>query len=185
MQEAYVHTGIDELEILPLDGDLFLPIDMNWRKKYYVRVLKKRAAAYLLDIILTVIPALILSFALYFITLVVSFLINDKFFDHTSTAAFALMLLGSMLFYFLLLISIMESRWRATFGKKIMKIEITDEYGEPVSFWRSLLRNFLKLVVFGSYLFVIPLIIQCFTFSKRKKLFHDGFSGTIIGERLK
>ena len=35
-----------------------------------------------------------------------------------------------------------------------------------------------------SYFFVLPLIFQYARFGKTKKLFHDEFSSTVIGERL-
>jgi len=77
-----------------------------------------------------------------------------------------------------------SSKWRGTFGKRILKLQITDREGHPISFSRALVRNILRTLVGYSYLLLIPFIIQIFSFKKAKKLFHDQLSSTVIGERL-
>ncbi len=78
-----------------------------------------------------------------------------------------------------------SSKWRGTFGKQIMKLQITDREGHPINFFRALWRNIVRLIVGYSYIFIIPLIIQYFTFKSSRQLFHDQLSKTIIGEKLK
>jgi len=75
-----------------------------------------------------------------------------------------------------------SSKWRGTLGKRILKLQITDKAGEPVSFFRAMIRNILRMVV--GYLFIILLPFQYFRFKKTKKLFHDELSRTVIGEKV-
>ena len=76
------------------------------------------------------------------------------------------------------------SRWCATPGKRILKLQITNREGGRISYPRAFLRNILRTLTFYSYLLVIPLIIQYFRFQKTKKLFHDELSTTVIADRL-
>ena len=79
----------------------------------------------------------------------------------------------------------MESRWLGTPGKLLLKIQITGPDGEPISYWRAFWRNILRTVTFYSYLLIIPLIYQRARFRTKKKLFHDEWSKTVIGQRLR
>ena len=65
-----------------------------------------------------------------------------------------------------------------------MKLQITTKEGERISYRRAFARNVLRTLTLYSYFLVIPLIYQYTRFGKTKKLFHDEFSSTVIGERL-
>jgi uncharacterized RDD family membrane protein YckC len=144
------------------------PIESNWRKKYYRRVLGKRGVALFLDyLILLFLPIVVLA------VLPVS----------ESTANTALGVFALVVFY-LVAPAFEGSRWRATPGKRIMKLQITTKEGERISYRRAFARNVLRTLTLYSYFLVIPLIYQYTRFGKTKKLFHDEFSSTVIGERL-
>jgi uncharacterized RDD family membrane protein YckC len=176
MQKHHTDKEINDPNPSSLDAEVFVPINLDWRKKYYRRVLKKRVIAFLLDIFLTLIPLLLLLQAI--ILTIISWIFVDRIIDDD-----LLFLTISLLFP--LVISLMESsKWKGTFGKIIMKIEITDHYGNPISIWRSLWRNIMKALTYYIYCTIIGLIIQIIRYKKTKKLFHDNFSNTIIGERL-
>jgi uncharacterized RDD family membrane protein YckC len=154
-----------------IDDDDFIPIHPDWRKKYYKKAFGKRVIAYILDIfttsILAYIPILI-------------FIPNP---ENGETYDLWVYIFQYSLYF--VIYAIMESsKWKGTFGKRIMQIEVSDDYGNAISFWRSIARNFLKLITSYSYIFIIPFIIQIFTYRKSGKLFHDYFSKTIIGERM-
>lgn len=143
------------------------PIDLDWRKKYYRGVLWRRMLAFILD-----------YFTTFIIASVPAVIISPK--DDTSTLCTVLQFV-----FFILLCAFMESsKWQGSFGKRIMKIQITNCEGYSISFPRALLRNLLRIVVGYSYCLIIPLIIQIFRFRSTKKLFHDEISHTIIGQRL-
>ena len=188
MQKNSIDKELNDPGSSFLDKGDFVPIDPNWRKKYYRRILKKRVYAFLLDIFFNSAIFLVVGFLfiVFFSTVLVAthpkwqnaeidtFLNNYG--DYVTLLTFSVICLP---------LAIMESsKWKGTLGKRKMKIQITDNYGQAISFWRSLLRNILKALVLYSYFFIIPAIIQYITFKKTRKLFHDEFSNTIIGERL-
>lgn len=179
MAQALTDKEFEDSKILSEDEDIFIPIDVDWRKTYYKGYFKKRAYAFLLDLITTVPLAIIISIVvltLYFAILPAENLDEKEL--------FYLDLIIMIIFMFLPF-GIMESTKRkGTFGKRIMKIEITDNFGNRISIWRSLWRNILKFLTIYSYMLVFPIFIQYFTYRKSKKLFHDIFSSTIIGEKL-
>jgi uncharacterized RDD family membrane protein YckC len=144
------------------------PIESNWRKKYYRRVVRKRGVALFLDyLILFFLPAIVLS------VLPIG----------PSAAGAALLIIGFVVFY-LVAPAFEGSRWRATPGKRIMKLQITTKEGERISYRRAFARNVLRTLTLYSYFLVIPLIYQYVRFGKTKMLFHDEFSSTVTGERL-
>jgi uncharacterized RDD family membrane protein YckC len=147
-------------------------VDVDWRKEYYKRVVWKRGLALLLDyVILIAVPIFIFAF-------VGTLLHQDVTISDTTNFLF----LAAM--FFLVAPAMEASRWRATIGKRIMKLQITDKHGERISYGRAFVRNILRSVTAFSYFFVIPLVLQYFRFRKTKKLFHDEVSTTVIGERL-
>ena len=77
-----------------------------------------------------------------------------------------------------------SSKWKGFLGKRIMKIEVSDNYGNPISFWRSIWRNFLKGLTFYICITIIGYYIQKHYYLKTGKLIHDNWSKTVIGERL-
>ena len=155
-----------------LDDHVFVPIALNWRKRYYRTSLIRRALALLIDCIVAFVPTLIVLGIIFFI-------IGFDYDKDSST------LVVNICFYFSVILysAILESsRYHGTFGKVWMKIQITDKDGFPISFSKALWRNVLRITVCYSYFFILPFIVQIFRFWKTKKLFHDEFSSTLIGD---
>ena len=140
----------------------FVPIPINWRKKYYRVSFWKRLGAYLLD-------------SLFFNIIALPIIVI--------TENPLLFTLSGILFILYLAIS-ESSSWKGSLGKLILKIQISDLDGNSISFCRSIFRNFLKTLIFYSYFLIIPLIFQIWSYNKTKKLFHDHLSRTLIGVRL-
>jgi uncharacterized RDD family membrane protein YckC len=139
-------------------------IAVDWRKKYYWRIIGKRGVALALDYSILMVPMAVL------------FAVLGERDGETPVN----LLLG--MFY--LLAPLLEaSRWRATPGKRILRLEVTDREGRRISFWRAFVRNILRTLTLYSYFFVLPAIYQYFRFKKTKKLFHDEVSTTLIGNR--
>ena len=106
--------------------------------------------------------------------------------------------LMEIVFYYILIAvaqiiicSFMESSmWRGTPGKRIMKLQITDNAGNPLSFGKAFVRNIIKQIIsaftsFGNgILLILYIIAQVIAYSYSKKFFHDQLSNTVIGERL-
>lgn len=159
-----------------------IAMDVEWRQKYYKNVLWKRALAYFLDNIITAIPAVLLAFVLWAIVSVSLYPDNPG--DVSDTEA-TFMIIFSLFFYFIICAFFESSKYRGTFGKQILKLEITDRSGHRVSFFKAFWRNIFRLLTAYSYILIIPLIIQFFTFKKTRKLFHDQISFTVVGEKIK
>ncbi len=155
------------------------PIEVDWRRQYYRKVLAKRAVAILLDfaILFFVIP-----FTLGFVYFVIADLAGIGE-ENDLTVMDGIFYLCIAVFY-LVAPALEASKWRATPGKRILKLEITTEQGEQISYGRAFVRNVLRTLTAYSYVFVVPLIVQYFRFRKTKQLFHDEVSSTTIGERL-
>ncbi len=160
------------------------PIQVNWRAGYYKDTIWKRGAAFMLDNFLTLMPCMFLAFIVASVSLSLAdtSLQEDNGVATEGEAIFAILFtLGA---YFILCAKMESSKWRGTFGKRIMKLQITDREGRPVTFSRALTRNIVRAITGYSYLLIVPLVIQYFTFKKSRKLFHDQLSHTVIGERL-
>ena len=159
-----------------------IPIEVDWRKKYYKKVLWKRLGAFVLDHLI-MIPVFIFTILL---SMFFAFLVKDpNVEDLTDTEIFFIFLIGFCT-YFIINAKMESSKWRGTLGKRILKLQITDRAGEPITFFRALGRNILRTIVGYFYVVTvfIALIFQYFRFKKTKKLFHDQLSSTVIGERL-
>ena len=158
-------------------------MDVDWRKSYYKDVLWKRAVAFVLDVIITFIPAYLFAMTLFF---TLDAIINSSAIDEElSDNKILFGILFTLMFYFIICAFFESSKHRGTFGKRIMKLEITDRNGHRVSFFKAFFRNILRVLTAISYIFIIPLIIQIFTFIKTKKFFHDQLSYTVVGEKMK
>ncbi|MDC7999722.1 RDD family protein [Aequorivita todarodis] len=155
-------------------------MDVDWRKSYFKDVLWKRAVAFILDNIITAIPSILIAVVLWSL---VSVLITDA--EDVSDTEFTFITLFSFFFYFIICAIFESSKYRGTFGKQIMKLEITDRNGHRVSFLKAFVRNIFRMLTAISYLLVIPFILQIFTFLKTKKFFHDQISYTVVGEKMK
>ncbi len=156
------------------------PIEVDWRKQYYKNVLWKRFFAFILDN-LVMIPVF---FGILIIIVAIAFIMKGTtetdLTDNESVIAFTV----SFFAYFFICAKMESSQWRGTFGKRMLKLQITDKSGHPISFSRALGRNVLRVITAYSYMLLIPFIIQIYNFRKTKKLFHDQLSSTVIGERL-
>jgi len=156
-----------------------VPLEVDWRKGYYKNVIWKRGAAYLLDQFLVLLPA----FFLYLVVHSIFALIITGSEEVSDAEANSIIIFGFS--FYLLVCAFMESsKWRGTPGKMLLKLQITDREGNSISFFRALWRNIARLIVGYLYLFILPLIVQIFTFQKSKKLFHDWATSTVIGEKL-
>ena len=136
------------------------PVAVDWRKDYYRTGFLKRGLAYTVDTLIFFVLALALVTVL------------------GEGLGFTIYL-GA---FFLGLPAFEASRWRATPGKRIFRLQVSDQHGNRISYWRAVWRNLLRLLVYYSYIFIVPAIIQYFRFRKTRKLFHDEISGTEIGE---
>ncbi|MEP6597797.1 MAG: RDD family protein [Ginsengibacter sp.] len=162
-----------------------IPLDINWRKKYYKDVVWKRGVAFILDNLLTMIPVFFIAFV---IASVIAFGGEPQ--QQPDIAAepewgkVSFLLIFTLSCYFIVCAAMESSGWRGTFGKRIMKLQITDREGRPISFFRALWRNIMRFVTGYSYLLIVPAVIQYFTFKSTRQLFHDQLSYTVIGEKL-
>jgi uncharacterized RDD family membrane protein YckC len=155
-------------------------IEVDWRKHYYRKVTWKRMLAFILDH-LVMIPV---SLIILLFTMIIFFLFKDESVPDLSDNEYIFVFVFTFCSYFIINAKMESSKWRGTLGKRLLKLQITDRKGDPITFIRALGRNLLRTIVGYSYVFIIPFIIQWFVFRKTKKLFHDQLSSTVIGERL-
>ncbi len=158
-------------------------MDVDWRKSYYKNVLLKRAVAFVLDIIITFLPAYLFSLILFFILDLI--ITNPDINAEMSDDKFLLSIIFVFISYFIICAVFESSKYKGTFGKIITKLEITDRDGQRVSFIKAFFRNIFRMITAISYIVIIPFIIQIFTFVKTKKFFHDQLSYTVVGEKMK
>jgi len=64
-----------------------------------------------------------------------------------------------------------SSRWRATLGKKILGLEVTDLEGRRISFARATVRYFGKIIFVG---FIMV------AFTEKKQALHDIIAGCLV-----
>ena len=166
-------------EVQPKKQKAVAPIEVNWRKQHYKRVNWKRGWAFLIDQIITGPPAFFVGFVLAALIFPIE---NEEAMTDFELLRDLLVTFG----FYLIVCAVMESsKWRGTFGKMIMRIQITEKDGTRISFIRAFWRNLAKLLVGYSFILIIPFFLQWKSFLKTKKLFHDQLSNTVIGERLK
>lgn len=158
-------------------------MNVDWRKSYYKNVLWKRGVAFILDIIITAAPLLFIAMILWGTVSVILYPHSDP--EYVSDMETFFLMLFTYFFYFIICAIFESSKYRGTFGKQIMKLEITDRDGNRVTFFKAFFRNIFRMVTAISYIAIIPLIIQVFTFVKTKKFFHDQLSYTVVGEKMK
>ena len=148
---------------------------------YYCASLWKRLVAFLLDYIFVQIISLPLSLVvgtmLSFIRVFFySELELSEVPEETIERAAVILIIIVAYFYFV----IMEaSAWRATFGKKIMKIVVTDDEGNRVSVWKSLFRTLGKFISFAT--FSIGFLFAFFT--QKKQTLYDLIAGTFVVDK--
>jgi len=175
----------------PVQQTIITPeLEIDWRKNYLWKVFWKRVAASFLD-------ALIIGLPLYiiFYVAVLARTANEMYYYGSISDETAI----ELIFYYLVLVGVQiityafmeSSNWRGTPGKLIMKLQITDNEGNPISFAKSVVRNVIKLLIsaFASIgngiLIIIYMVAQIISYARTKKFFHDQLSNTVIGERLK
>ena len=197
-----------------------IKLDINWRKTYYKRTYLKRGFAFILDQILILGPIILLFIFLLDNSTPEDKSTLDEYYDFMEGTfgdpLSGLIIFATFIFPYLIICAIFESSgMRATPGKRILKLEITDKKGDRIKFFKSLWRNILKYAVIScliagtvifyidfektgidrelahlaaepfTLLFILPLVIQIVTFFIYKKLLHDQISFTVIGERVK
>ncbi|MCI5227953.1 MAG: RDD family protein [Candidatus Electrothrix sp. AX2] len=69
-----------------------------------------------------------------------------------------------------------SSVWQATLGKKALGIQVTDNDGDQISFWRATGRHWSKII--SGIILCIGFIMVAFT--KRKQGLHDMIAGTLV-----
>lgn len=99
--------------------------------------------------------------------------------DEKDTASPGLRLIGQVLGFVLrtLYYACFESsEWQATPGKRLLKLKVMDEAGDPISFglavWRYLLKYLSALILGIGYLMIL--------FTEKKQGLHDKIAGTVI-----
>ena len=83
---------------------------------------------------------------------------------------------GSLLVWIIYCIVMESSRFRATFGKRLVGAVVLSERGEPLTFRQAFIRNSSKI------LSIIPLFIGCLwaAFSKKHRAWHDKIAKTYV-----
>lgn len=169
-------------------------LEIDWRKNYLWKVFWKRVAASLLDGLIIGIPLYVVFYALVLNSLQAQRNDSYYYYDNYMSEETAL----KLILYYLLLMGVQiliyafmeSSSWRGTPGKRIMKLQISDNAGNPISFQKALLRNIIKLLIgafsnIGSGILVILYAVaQIISYARTKKFFHDQLSNTVIGERM-
>ena len=69
-----------------------------------------------------------------------------------------------------------SSALQATFGKKLLGIQVVDLYGYQIGFWRATVRHFAKLI--SSLFFFFGFMVIDFT--KHKQGMHDMMARTLV-----
>ncbi|MBT6154816.1 MAG: hypothetical protein HOL01_02160 [Planctomycetaceae bacterium] len=85
----------------------------------------------------------------------------------------------SSLLIFLYLAGMESSAYQGTIGKIIMRIAVTDTYGQPVSFLRAAARTLSRYLSGFCLLFGYFMAL----FTKRKQTLHDLVAGTLVVRR--
>ncbi len=145
-------------------------------------------AASLLDSIIIGIPMTVIMFIVFFLMFASSGayeVFNDPTMMDTSITAEQVMPIIIMCIIVAILSIIIPviyyagmhaSKWQATIGKKLLKLKVTDLYGNRISFWRALGRYLA--MAFLSGIFYIGYIITAFT--EKKQSLHDLIAGTVV-----
>jgi len=167
-------------------------LEIDWRKNYLWKVFWKRVAASLLDGLIIGIPL----YLIFYMLVLNSALAQTDYNYDTGYGSPEGQILEIMFYYLLiagaqiLICAFMESsKWRGTPGKLIMKLQITDNAGNPISFGKAFIRNIIKWLITAftgvgnGILPILYIIAQIVAYSYSKKFFHDQLSNTVIGER--
>ena len=168
-------------------------LEIDWRKNYLWKVFWKRVAASLLDSVIIGVPLYLILSMMFFNTAIAQtgYDYNSGYEYQQELFVNALLALLAVAALQILICSFMEcSKWRGTPGKLIMKLQITDNAGNPISFGKAFVRNIIKWLISAFFnvgdgaLLILYAIAQVIAYSYSKKFFHDQLSNTVIGERL-
>lgn len=69
-----------------------------------------------------------------------------------------------------------SSSWQASIGKKLFNLQVTDMYGQRISFWRAVGRNLGKYI---SGLILCIGYLMCF-WTEKKQCLHDMMAGCLV-----
>jgi uncharacterized RDD family membrane protein YckC len=83
---------------------------------------------------------------------------------------------GGLVVWFFYAPFLESSALRATIGKKLMGIQVSDVNGHRLTFATALLREVMKMV--SSFLFFLPHLLAIFT--ERKQAMHDLVAGSVV-----
>jgi len=207
--QAENKTDYNKNEFVLQDTHEHTTIKLRGRNSYFMRTLVKRATAYVLDILFTFVPVYVIVFGLHY--LFTNELPNcnevNTLFDREFWCHFNFYVVPTM--GLVLICALFEaSKKQATIGKMIMKMQTTDQKGNSLSFGKSLRRNFLRFLIGGLWVLLIPelmrwgigdtdqptlllilglsspLLVQIAYFFKTKKIIHDRLTKTVVGEKL-
>ena len=103
-------------------------LDVDYRKSYYGRTLFKRGVAFILDQFLTLVPI----YFLWIVYEVITMPVDDVVYEPTATS-----MIVFVLTYVAVCAAFESSKWKATFGKRIMKLEITERNGDRIGFFKA------------------------------------------------
>src|SRR6266487_2414944 len=168
----------------PVQHAITMPkLEIDWRQNYLWKVFWKRVGASVLDGVIIGIPLYIVL-----VVMIIGSLSGgvDEYGNISDESA------GAVLFSFFIIVvaqiliyAFMESsKWRGTPGKLIMKLQITDNAGHPISFGKSVVRNIIKLLISAfagvgnGILLIIYIVAQIISYARTKKFFHDQLSNT-------
>jgi len=172
MQDSYLKTENSDGNPLFKQENNF-PINLNWRRKYYWKVLLLRLTAFILDFFIIFMWLYALIFSIFF---------ND----YDSETTFLPRTIGFLLTLFIaygIVCGLFEaSKWQGTPGKRIMKLQVSGIDGNRLSFIRAFLRNFYKGITIVFWVFTLPFLI--YNGIVAKHFWHDRLSKTDIGKRL-
>lgn len=82
----------------------------------------------------------------------------------------------SLTIFILYFAGLEASAWRATVGKRLLRLRVTDLHGQPLRFSQSLMRNLAKM---GSVLF-FGLGLWSALRDRKKQTFHDRIAATFV-----
>jgi len=119
-------------------------------------------AGFWVRVLASVIDGLILTIPLSFI---------EVLFEENSTITLILF----FIVWWFYISRMLSSSWKATIGKRVVSIEVTNENFEQLTFREA---NFRFLYALISYMLIIPLLMMLF--SKKKQTLHDKMAKTIV-----
>ncbi|HET7897292.1 MAG TPA: RDD family protein, partial [Flavisolibacter sp.] len=110
----------------------------NWRGSYLWTNFWKRTVAYMLDVLILILPVIVVLYLVF----------GDNFISDAGEIPVQYGVVYTALL--ILVFSYFDSsKWRGSPGKHIMKLQISDDAGNPISFSKAAVRNTIKFLLFG------------------------------------